>query len=510
MPRVPRLLAPLCVATGFAAFVSSAQAVSTVTFPESGSPQTTVTITDPGASSPTVHLTVTAADPSQLAATKVFLGANAQTSPDLAVGTDGAHDARYATDFGGDQLSTGECAVYDSDLIDAPVTVAGSSFSADLPKGIDIWRTSTGVDVGIVGEDASCLNGGHHGLTIDFLSDNQDVDGFTWSAPAAPVVTATGGRHQVTLDFAREPGTGYDVYRVVDGVRQSTPFFGNINYDGAAHEIVLDADADGRSLDAGTSYAFQVVATRDFYDDDDSQPTSPFSATATASTDALQVVHFTAGPAASTTSTSAQFAWSIDAAASDDTPYCTLDMTETSSNPVPCSLTGAAISGLGVGTHTLTVFPADGEGAYPYTWTVTAPAAAAPAAVVPVPPVAKPVVTKDPTDADGDGIKNTWLVGGKPAAAPATPKARVTSGAVKLTLRAAPKGAAKVRVYRADGKGGYKLVKTVSAKSGSFTDKSVKAGHTYKYKTVAVNAKGQQGKASSAVTAVVKKKKSTK
>ncbi|MCW3003868.1 MAG: hypothetical protein JWQ20_3166 [Conexibacter sp.] len=514
MTRIPRLLAPLCVATAFAALAPSAQAVlavSTVNFPSSGTPQTTVSITDPGPSSPTVHLTVTPADPSKLAATKVFLGPNGRTSPEIAVGTDGVHDARYADGFDGDQLSTASCAVYDSDIVDAPVTVSGSSYSADLPKGVDISRTSIGVDVGIVGLNASCTrSGGYHGLTIDFLADNQDIDGFSWQAAAAPVVTATGGRRQVTLDFAREPGTTYDIYRVVDGVRQSTPFFGNINYDGGAHEVVLGVDADGNSLDPGTSYAFQVVATRNFSDDNDNQPTSPFSATATATTAAVQVLHYTAGPAASTTSTTAEFAWSIDAAAPGDTPDCYLDITETSGTYVPCGPTGAAISGLGVGSHTLTVYPAYGEAAYPYTWVVTAPAAAPAPVVTPAPHVVAPIVTKDPSDTDGDGIKNTWLVGGKPAAAPARPTAHVTSSAVKLTLPRAPKGAKKVRVYRADGKGGYKLVKTVSAKGGSFTDKSVKSGHTYKYKTVAVNAKGQQGKASSAVKAVVKKKKTTK
>jgi hypothetical protein len=61
-------------------------------------------------------------------------------------------------------------------------------------------------------------------------------------------------------------------------------------------------------------------------------------------------------------------------------------------------------------------------------------------------------------------------------------------------------------VYRADGNGGYKLVKTLKAGSKSFTDSKVKAGKTYKYKTVAVNAKGQQGKASGTATAKVKKK----
>ena len=62
-----------------------------------------------------------------------------------------------------------------------------------------------------------------------------------------------------------------------------------------------------------------------------------------------------------------------------------------------------------------------------------------------------------------------------------------------------------LRVYRADGKRGYKLVKTLAPKRKSFTDTKVKPGHTYKYKTVGVNAKGQQGKASKAATAKVKK-----
>ncbi|HEY6759770.1 MAG TPA: hypothetical protein VI318_09775 [Baekduia sp.] len=506
MSRVPRLLAPLCVATGLVVFAGSAQAASSVTFPSSS---TTVSITDPGPSSPTVHLTVTAPNPTQLAATKVFMGPNAQLAPEIAVGTDGVHDARYASDFDGDQLSTESCAVYDSDVVDAPVTVAGSTYSADLPKGIVIWRTSIGVDVGVAGVDDACSNGAHAGLTIDFLGDNQDIDGFSWQAAAAPVVTATGGRRAVTLDFAREPGTTYDIYRVVDGVRQSTPFYDNVNYHGDDHEVVLDTDPDGDPLEPGTQYAFQVVATRDYYDDNDEQPTSPFSTTASATTAAPQVLHYTSTPSVSTTATSAQFTWSIDGASAGDAPDCYLDLTETSGIDVPCDLTGAALSGLGVGSHTLTVFPADGEGVYPYTWTVTAPAATPAATPVPVvtpaPPVAVKPVVKDPADADGDGIKNTWLVNGKPAAAPATPKAHVTSTSVKLTLPAAPKGAKSIRVYRADGKGHYKLVKTVPAKGGRFTDTSVKAGHTYKYKTVAVNAKGQQGKASAAATAVVKK-----
>ena len=46
---------------------------------------------------------------------------------------------------------------------------------------------------------------------------------------------------------------------------------------------------------------------------------------------------------------------------------------------------------------------------------------------------------------------------------------------------------------------------TVSPKAKTFTDKKVKPGKTYRYKSVAVNAKGQQGAASKPVTVKVKK-----
>ena len=108
-------------------------------------------------------------------------------------------------------------------------------------------------------------------------------------------------------------------------------------------------------------------------------------------------------------------------------------------------------------------------------------------------------------DPDGDGIANTWLINGKAAPAPAAPKAGSVAGAVKLTLGKATKKAKKVRVYRATGSEKYKLVTTVSPKAKTFTDKKVKPGKKYRYKTVAVNAKGQQGAASKPVTVKVKK-----
>jgi hypothetical protein len=292
-------------------------------------------------------------------------------------------------------------------------------------------------------------------------------------------------------------------------VRQSTPFLANVRGDGSDVQVVLTADADDHPLTPGTQYAFQVQATRIFYVTqgmDDVQPTSPFSATATTTTAAAQTLQFTATPESGTTARTAAFGWAITANDAGETPFCVLDRDAETAVEVPCTAAGATLAGLSAGPHTLTVYPSDGENEFSYAWTVnevpTTP---------PPPPVAPPVAPVTPTppvnpvDVDGDGIDNGWLVGGKPAPAPATPKAKVSGGKVKLAVPAAPKGAKAIRVYRADGKGGYKLVKTLKPKRATFTDTKVKPGHEYKYKTVAVNAKGEQGKASGTATAKVKR-----
>ncbi len=182
-----------------------------------------------------------------------------------------------------------------------------------------------------------------------------------------------------------------------------------------------------------------------------------------------------------------------------------IDQTADSSGNVTFTLTQA----LADGAHALHVFSRDAAGNYgdvtSTTFNVLTPKPPTP---TPPPAATPPAPTKPPvtTDPDGDGIANGWTVGGKTAPAPGAPKASVTGGKVKLKLTAAPAGAKSIRVYRADGKGGYKLVKTLTAKSKTFTDSTVKAGHSYKYKTVGVNAKGQQGKASKTATAKIKKK----
>src|SRR3954451_2189992 len=204
-------------------------------------------------------MTVTAATPSDLVHTKVFVGANATVAPYFSIGTDGVRDSRY--DAAGDDLSTAACAVYGNDVHydDVAVTQAGgNTFSADLPKGELIEFDQVAVAVGIVGQDSACTSGGFAGLDIDYLNTNQDITGIASNAPAAPVVTATPGRRQVALSFDQENGTSYDIYRVVNGVRETTPFRGNVRGHGNDVQVVLTRDGDGQDLEPGTRYDFQV------------------------------------------------------------------------------------------------------------------------------------------------------------------------------------------------------------------------------------------------------------
>src|SRR3954454_6679193 len=95
MSRLSRLLAPVSVAAAFAVAAPAAHAGTTVTFHPGGAVATTVSITDPGPESNSVHLEVTAADPSKLDKTWVYLGA---TQPWFVIGLDGIHDANYDAD----------------------------------------------------------------------------------------------------------------------------------------------------------------------------------------------------------------------------------------------------------------------------------------------------------------------------------------------------------------------------------------------------------------------------
>ncbi len=487
-----RLVAPLTVVAAFAVAAPAAQAQFTdsTTF---NTGTITVAVDDDGPAFDSVALTVTATSPTALQNTVLFLG---DSIPNYAVSADGLYDSPYVEPGGPD------CAVYDTlNPRSTPVTVAGNglSFSVDLPKGEVIYRDTVRFAPGVIGTDNDCDADGYPGLEIDYNNDADEFAGFTWANPEAPVVEITGGRRQVALSFDQAPGTQYDIYRVIDGVTQSSPVDEIHGGNGDDVHVVIDHFSVDEYLSPGTTYGFKVQATRLFLDNNGDYLPSPLSALASATTDAAQTIQISGAPAASTTARSAQFTWSIN---SNEAPYCYLDPPpdlQHSPDETPCSATGATLDGLALGPHSFTVNTPDGESHYTHTWTVVAP---------PVPPVVVPPTTPvNPKDLDGDGIDNTWLVGGVPARAPGVAKARIVGGNVKLTLAKAPKGAKKIRVYRADGKGGYKLVKTITPKSKSFTDTKTKAGHTYKYKTVAVNSKGQQGAASKAATIKVKKKK---
>ncbi len=498
MSRLQRVLAPLSVAVGLAAFAPSAMAGTTVTFPDGGPVETTVTITDPGPAVPTVHLTVTAATPSDLVNTKVILGRGQYAFS--VIDAVGVHEV--ADEF--EDLFQNNCAVYPSATRDdVQVTVGASTFTADLPKGEVISFEEADVAAVVAGPSTDCTRAGLAGIAFDFMTDAQEIDGFAWNDPATPVVTATDGRRQFTLAFAQEAGTDYEVWRVVNGVREGPDAFRYLDGVTGKTQEVIDMDTEGNRLPAGTQYALQVRAVRRFHPSNgDPEPSSAFTDVNVA-TNPIQTLQFTATPAASTTARTADFSWSLSGSLPGEVPVCWVDVDYPTGFEVPCTATGASLSGLALGAHMLSVYPGDGEAVYNASWTVVD----APVTPTPPAPPAAPVAPKNQADLDGDGIDNTWLVNGKPAAAPKTAKATVTSSGVKLKLAAAPKGAKSIRVYRADGKGGYKLVKTLKPRSKGFTDTKVKSGHTYKYKTVAVNAKGQQGKASGTTTAKVKKKK---
>ncbi|WP_027005971.1 fibronectin type III domain-containing protein [Conexibacter woesei] len=147
---------------------------------------------------------------------------------------------------------------------------------------------------------------------------------------------------------------------------------------------------------------------------------------------------------------------------------------------------------------------------FPVPPVVVAPAPVVTPAPAPAPaPVATPVAAPKPVaDPDKDGIKNNWLVDGKPVAAPKAAKvAGVTAHGATLTLPKAPKGAT-IRVYvRVAGTGTFKAVTVkINKKTGKATLSGLKAGKHYEVKLVAVNKAGQQTTASKAAVVKTTKK----
>jgi hypothetical protein len=135
-----------------------------------------------------------------------------------------------------------------------------------------------------------------------------------------------------------------------------------------------------------------------------------------------------------------------------------------------------------------------------------APVVVATPVAVPAPapaPAPAPVVAPKPAaDPDKDGIKNDWLVGGSPVAAPKAAKVlSVTGRTAKLKLPKAPAGST-IRVFRrVAGTKTFRAVKvTVSKKDGTVKLSGLKPHTRYELKLVAVNKAGKQTKASKAVT----------
>lgn len=103
---------------------------------------------------------------------------------------------------------------------------------------------------------------------------------------------------------------------------------------------------------------------------------------------------------------------------------------------------------------------------------------------VPTPP-APPEGTPAPAP-DADGIRNDWLIAGKPAPAPRRAGlATVTATTATLTLPKAAKGT-KLRVYRRTGDGAYALVTTTTRRSVRV--RGLKPSTRYEFRVVAVKA----------------------
>ena len=420
MFRVSRLLAPVSVAAAFAVAAPAAHAgTTTLTFPDSGPVTTTVTMTDPGAASNSVHLDVTAADPTKLAATHVYLGAS---QPWYAVGLDGIHQALY--DGNGDLASPG-CSPSTArtpstsrSITAGPASLPTCRRASSSPSPTSTSPSASRASTRRATAPASPASPSTTSTPRRRSTASRGTCPPPRRSPPLPVAAArsrsasTRTRARSTTSTGSSTASGRSTRRTCAGTATTS-------------RSSSTSSPTAAPLDPGTAYAFQVQATRLFMPDRvlGDYLVGPFSALTPVTTAAVQTVAFSATPAASTTARSALFSWTISANDAGDAPFCVLDATETSGTEIPCTVTGATIDGLAVGAHTLSVYPADGEAVYTHSWAVTDLPTTPPPAPVSPPAPTPPVNT---IDLDGDGIDNSWLVGGKPAPAPRAPKASVT------------------------------------------------------------------------------------
>jgi hypothetical protein len=346
------------------------------------------------------------------------------------------------------------------------VTVHGT---LDLPQDMS-WLTATATDV----NDNESAASDPVSVTVDTI------------APALPDVTYAPGdlSNSTQFEFNTEFSDDNAQCRVADAPGAPWNACGDVDgYSSFAPQL-----ADGQ-------HTVQIRAL------DEAGNVSPvYSHTWTLDTVAPAAATITSAPDATTTNTTATFAFTSEAGAYF---MCDLDGNAGMQHSDDCD-GSRTYTGLTVGKHTFKVWTIDAAGnggpASEYTFTVTAPQAP----VTPQPP-ATPQPPVNPVDKDGDGISNDWLVNGKPVAAPAKPAVgKVTSKSVIVKLPKAPKGSTLV-VYVSTANGKFVKVKGKVNKNGELTVKGLKKNTAYEVKVVKVNKAGKQSAASKTVKVKTKK-----
>ncbi len=112
-----------------------------------------------------------------------------------------------------------------------------------MPKGDVITDPTANFVPGIRETDPACDAGDYDGLSRLRAAGHghRAHHGFTWADAAVPDVTdIAGGRRQIALSFDQDAGTMYDIYRVVDGVVQGTPFVEYIRGQADDVQVVVD------------------------------------------------------------------------------------------------------------------------------------------------------------------------------------------------------------------------------------------------------------------------------
>ena len=326
-----------------------------------------------------------------------------------------------------------------------------------------------------------------------------------FAAPFATLVMLTGAANALATPPA--PAAAPHMQDVPGDPSSSTyfRFYTDSSEDTAECRVADDAGAPWTTCedDFGNGSFEPVLAdgqhTVEISEVDEHGSRSPvYSHTWTLDTIAPGPATITSAPDATTTNTTATFAFTSEPGAYF---ICDLDGNAGMQHSDDCDSL-RTYTDLAFGKHTFKVWAIDAAGngspASEYTFTVTAPQ----------PPVTPqpPVNPTDPTDPDADGIRNDWLVNGKPVAAPAKPKTeKVTGKSVTVDLPKGQKGTTLV-VYVRTVNGKFAKAKGKPNKKGELTIKGLKKNTNYEVKLVKVNQAGKQSAASKTLKVKTKKK----